>query len=192
MPGMGEDGLVKVEEWWAAGVVGGDAAFFEVGAGKREPGSGRIGTRGTDFGEAVGCFLGEAEDFGHFSEGGAGAVGDDVGGHGGSARGVFLEDVLNDCFAAVTGREVDIDVGPGFAVFGEEALEEEPAADGIDGGDAQAVAHGGVGGGAPALAEDALGLGEADDFPDDEKVASESELLDESEFMIKVVADFLT
>jgi hypothetical protein len=140
----------------------------------------------------MGHFFGEAEDFGHFAKGRAGAVGDDVGGHGGSARGVFLEDVLNDGFAAVAGREVDIDVGPGFAVFREEAFEEEAAADGVDGGDAQAVAHGGVGGGTPALAEDALGLGEADDFPDDEKVAGEPELLDESEFMIKVVADFLT
>ena len=148
-----------------------------------------VAVGGAGFGEAVGDVFGEAENLGHFAEGGAGAVGDDVGGHGGAAGGVFFEDVLDDGFAAVAGGEVDVDVGPGLAVFGEEAFEEESAADGIDGRDAEAVADGGVGGGSAALAEDALGLRELRDFPDDEEISGEAEAGDEGEFVIEVLAD---
>jgi len=211
----GEDFVVEMKECFEAGVSGGNAGlldgFFEVGdfalggiVVPRHLGRGRWGILnrgiatggivglggGGEIGEAVGDGVREAEDFGHFSEGGAGAVSDDVGGHGGAPRSVFLVDVLDDGFAAITGWEVDVDVGPGLAVFGEEAFEEKSAADGIAGGDFEAVANGGVGGGAAALAEDALGFGELDEFPDDEEVAGEAEAGDEGQFVFKLSADF--
>jgi len=142
-----------------------------------------------DVGEAVGDGGGEAEDFGHFPEGGARAVGDDVGGHGGTARAVFFEDVLNDELAAVAGGKVDVDVGPRAAVFGKEALEEQAAADGVDVGNAEGVADGGVGGGAAALAEDAVAFGEVHDVVDDEEVALEAEFLNEGEFVFELGFD---
>ena len=55
--------------------------------------------------------------------------------------------------------------------------------DGVDGGDAQRVADGRVGGAAAALAEDAVPTAEVDDLVDDEEVAGEAELLDDGELV---------
>ena len=56
--------------------------------------------------------------------------------------------------AAVAAGQVEVDVRPLAALLGEEALEEQLHAHGIDGGDAEAVADRAVGGGAAALDED--------------------------------------
>lgn len=88
--------------------------------------------RGAKVSEAVRDRLREAQDFRHFPEGRARFVGNDVGGHRSSAWGVFLINVLNDRFSSLAGGEIDIDVGPGLAVFGEKALEKEAAFDWVD------------------------------------------------------------
>ena len=82
-------------------------------------------------------------------------------------------------FALIAAGQIDIDVGPFAALFGEEALEEQIHADGVDGSDPQRIADGAVGGGTAALAEDAFLAAEAHDIPDDQEIAAESELLDE-------------
>ncbi len=144
-----EDGVVEVEEGLKTGVGRGDSRFFDGGGEFHDLIAGVvIGHReffgravaggivdlggGAEIGEAVGDGFGEAEDFGHFPEGGAGAVGDDIGGHGSTARGVFLVNILNNRLPSFAGREVDIDVRPGLTVLGEEAFEEESAFDRID------------------------------------------------------------
>src|SRR6185437_11099031 len=66
--------------------------------------------------------------------------------------------------------EIDIDIGRLLAVRADEALEEEIAFLRIDRGDAEHEAHGGVSGGAPALAENLLRAREADDRIDGEEV----------------------
>ena len=43
----------------------------------------------------------EAEDFAHLADGALATVGDDVGGHGGTARGKAAVDFLDDGLAAV-------------------------------------------------------------------------------------------
>ena len=126
---------------------------------------------GAEVGEAIGDGFREAEDFGHLAKGRAWFIGDDIGGHGGTAGSVFLKDVLDDGFAALAGREVDIDVRPRLSILGEEALEEESTLNWIDTCYANCVTDKRVGGGAPALAEDALGAGETDDVPNDEEIA---------------------
>src|SRR6185312_4361621 len=85
-------------------------------------------------------------------------------------------------FAIAVG-EVDVDVGCAFAVFAQEALEEQAEFDGVDGGDAEAEADDGVGGGAAALAKDAFAAREADDVPDDQEVAGHAELADHVELV---------
>ena len=86
--------------------------------------------------------------------------------------------------ALVAAGQVEIDVGPLAALFREEALEEQVHADGIDGGDAERIADGAVGGGTATLHENAVVTAEADDVPHDEEVAFEVELLDEGEFAL--------
>ena len=130
----------------------------------------------------------EAEDFAGFARGEASAIGDDVGGHGRAVLAVALVDVLDDALALIAAGEIDIDVGPFAALFGEKAFEEQIHADGVDGGDAERVADGAVGGGAASLAEDALLAGEAHEVPDDEEVAAEAEFFDEREFAFDLLA----
>ena len=84
---------------------------------------------------------------------------------------------------AVTVREVDVDVGRLVAVVAQKSLEEEIELDRVDGGDADAEADGGVGGGAAPLTEHAGAIGEADDVPHDEEEAGEAESFDERELV---------
>src|SRR6185312_13254319 len=96
----------------------------------------------------------EAERLADFACGGASAIGDDVGGHGGAELAEALVDVLDGLLALIAAGKVDIDIGPLAAFFAEEALEQKVHADWIDRGDSEGVADGAVGGAPPALAED--------------------------------------
>ena len=106
----------------------------------------------------------------------------------GARAAVAPVDVLDDLFAAVAAREVEVDVGPLAALLREEALEEELHPDRVDGGDAERVADRAVRGRAAALEEDAALAAEADDVPDDQEVAGEVELLDERELVRELAA----
>jgi len=121
----------------------------------------------------------EPERLAHFARGHAVAIGDDVGGHGRAALAIFLVEILDDFFALVTRGQVEIDVGPFAAFFGKKALEEQFHADGIDGGDAERIADGAVGGRPAPLHQNVLLAAEADQVPDDEEVAGELEFFDE-------------
>ncbi len=130
----------------------------------------------------------EAQRLAHFSRGHAVAVGDDVGGHGGAELAVTLVDVLDNFFAFVAAGQVEIDVGPLAALFGKEAFEEQFHADGIDGGDAERVADGAVGGGAAALHQNVLLAAVADQVPDDQEISGEFEFFDEGKFFFNLAA----
>src|SRR3546814_12442521 len=80
------------------------------------------------------------------------AVADDGGGQRRALAAILLIDVLHDLLAALV-LEVDVDVGRLLALGGDEALEQQVHARGIDLGDAEAEADGRVGGRAAALAE---------------------------------------
>jgi hypothetical protein len=75
--------------------------------------------------------------------------------------------------------EIDVDVGRLAAVGRDEALEQQVDALGIDLGDAETVADGGVRRRAAALAENLLAAGIADDVVDGEEVGRIFQLGDE-------------
>ena len=135
-------------------------------------------------GERVDLLRRVAEGLGGLARRGAVAVGDDVGRHAGAVGAVLLVDVLDDFFALVPRREVQVDVGPLAAFLREEPLEEELHLHRIDGRDRERVADGAVGGRAPALREDAVLHAEAHDVPHDQEVAGEIELLDHRELLL--------
>src|SRR6185436_8759305 len=112
----------------------------------------------------------EAEHARGVAHGALAAVGDLLADHRRVVAAVALVHVLDHALALAV-REVDVDVRRFGALLAEEALEQEVEPDRIDGGDAEAVAHGGVGCGAASLAEDPLAPREAHDVPDDEEVA---------------------
>ncbi len=95
---------------------------------------------------------------------------------------VALVDVLQHLLA-ITVREVDVDVGRLVAIVAQKSFEEEIELDRVDGGDADAKAHRGVGGRAAPLTEHAGAIGEAHYIPHDQKVAGEAESLDECELV---------
>src|SRR5690606_12505908 len=96
-------------------------------------------------------------------------VRDDDGGQGGAITPVLVVNVLDDLFAPVV-FEVDIDIGRFVAFFADEALEQAVAASRVDGGDAQAITDGAVGGRTSALAQNAAAASEFDDIVDGKKV----------------------
>ena len=125
--------------------------------------------------ERVGLLDAEAEHARRVAHGARAAVGDLLAHHRRVLAAVALVHVLEHALALAV-REVDVDVGRLGALLAQEALEQEVHPDRIDGGDAEAVAHRGVGGRAAPLAEDPLAPREAHDVPDDEEVAREPEL----------------
>ena len=84
---------------------------------------------------------------------------------------------------AIAVCEVDVDIWRFCAPFAQKPLEQQLHANGIDGGDTEAVAHGGVGGGATALAENAFTSREAHDVPHNEKKSGEIEFADHRQFV---------
>ena len=127
--------------------------------------------------------LGRApEHLAHLARRTAATIGDDVGRHRRTALAIPRVEILDGLFASIATREIEIDVRPLAALLGQEALEQQLHADGIDGRDAQAVAHRAVGGRPSPLREDVLLPTEVDEVPHDEEVAGEIELLDQIEF----------
>src|SRR5215471_7240383 len=118
------------------------------------------------------------------------AIGDDIRSHGGAAFSVLLVEILDDLFALVAAGQIEVDVGPFPALFGEKALEEKFHADGIDGGDAERVADGAIGSRTASLHEYVLLTAVADQVPDDEEVSGEFEFLDEREFFFDLATGF--
>ena len=133
------------------------------------------------FGEPIDDRLVDPERLANFARRAASAIGDDVGRHRRAMPAVLFVDVLDHALAAIAARQIDVDVRPLAALLRQEPFEEQIHADRIDRRDAEAVAHGAVGGRPAALHQDVLLPAVIDDVPDDEEVAGEIELLDEIE-----------
>ena len=110
------------------------------------------------------CDEREAERLADVAQGRAGPVGDHLADHAGVVPPVALVDVLQHLLAPLV-LEVDVDVRRLAPLRRDEALEEQPHADRVDGGDPEHVADGRVGGAAPPLAEDAALAGRSGPRP---------------------------
>ena len=144
-----------------------------------------FGNRPGEVVDGVGC---HAEHLAHLAHGHARAVGDHDRRHRGTARAVFVEDVLDDLLARFTRGQIEVDVGPLAALFGEKTLEEQIHPYRIDGGDAERVTHSTVGRRATPLGENLLVACELNDVVDDQEVAVQAELLDQAEFVFELRA----
>jgi hypothetical protein len=132
--------------------------------------------------------LAEAEHLAHLAHRHARAIGDDHRGHRGAVPPVFLEHVLDHLLALVSRREVEVDVGPFPALFGEKALEEQAHGDGVHRGDAERITDRAVGGGTASLHQHRCLAGEAHDVVHDQEVAREVELLDHRQLVLELAA----
>ena len=97
---------------------------------------------------------------------------------------IGVVDPLQDDLAPLV-LEIHIDVRRLAPFLGDEALEQQVVALGVDGGDAQDVADRRVGGRAAALAEDVLAAGEADDRVHRQEVGGVFQGLDQPQLVAK-------
>ena len=100
----------------------------------------------------------------------------------GPVAAVFVVDVLDHLLAPLVLESTSM--SGGSLRGGDEALEQQVGARRVDGGDAQAVAHGGVGRRAAALTEDVPRPGEADDVVDGEEVGRVAKLRDQRQLVV--------
>src|ERR1700754_762612 len=103
------------------------------------------------------------------------------GGDGGAGGAIAPVDILHDLLAPRM-LEIDVDVGRLQSLLGNETLEQQVYLGRIDGGDAEHVAHGGIGRRSPALTEDVLLARIVNDVVHGEEVMRVVELGDEIEF----------
>ncbi len=96
--------------------------------------------------------------------------------------------MLDDALATVAARQIEVDVGPFTALFGQKSLEEQLHADRIDGRNPEAVADSTVGGRTPSLHEDVVLSAEIHDVPDDQEIAGKVQLFDQVQFARHLVA----
>src|SRR5947209_355770 len=128
----------------------------------------------------------EAEHFADVTCRASTAVGDHVCGHpyswpfGGRPHlSVAFVHVLDHPLTLIATRQIQVDVRPFAALFGEKSLEQQLHADRIDRRDTERIADGAVGCRAAPLHENPLLPAEIYDVPDDEEITGEIELLDE-------------
>ena len=124
----------------------------------------------------------EAERLADFADGAAAPVGDHRGRQRGARAAFLAVDPLDHVLAPLM-LEIDIDVGRLVALVGKKALEQDPGFVGIDRSDAEAIAHGGIGGRAAALAKDAQLARLPDDFVHGQEVGRDLLLIDQREFV---------
>ncbi len=132
--------------------------------------------------QCVDAIAGQAEGARHVAHCAAAVVLDRHRGQRGAFATVVVEDVLDHFLAAVV-LEIDVDVGPFLALFGDEALEQHADAVRVDRGDAQRVADGGVRRRAAALAQDVARPGEAHQVVDGEEIRFVAEPGDHAQFV---------
>ena len=138
-------------------------------------------------GQTIESGLGQSQRLPHVPHRRARAVADDVGDHGGVGAAILLVHVLDDLLATGV-LDVEVDVRGLRALARHEALEEKLHLDRIHRGDPQTVADRGVGGGAPALTEDALLTTEPDDLPHGEEVTAVVQIVDDLELLLELGA----
>ena len=113
-----------------------------------------------------------------------------------AALAVLAVDVLDHLFAAIARGEIEVDVGHAIGgvggaldpLLGQEALEQQLHPHRIDGGDAERVTEGRVGGRAAPLHEDAPPAGVFDDVPDQQEVAGQPQRADDAQLVLELAA----
>jgi len=138
--------------------------------------------------EHAGDVVCQAERLAHVADGATAAVADDGRAEGRTVTAVGLVDPLDD-FLAPFVLEIDVDIGRLLAFGADEAFEQQVGAGRIDRGDAEDIAHRGVGGGPATLAQDVPGSGVAHDAIDGKEVGCIVELRDQLELVAELLGD---
>src|SRR5437667_4078541 len=113
----------------------------------------------------------------NLARGASTVIRDHVGRHGRTMLAVTAIDFLNHAFPPIATGKIGIDIGPAFAPFAEESLENQVIAYRINRCDTEAITNRAVGRAAAALHHNVMLATKIDDVPNDQKISWESELL---------------
>ena len=130
----------------------------------------------------------KAQHLADIARGGAAAIGNHIGGHGGAQLAIALIDILNGLFALVAAGQIEIDIRPFAALLRKKALEQQIHRHRIHRGDSQRIAHRAVGRRAAALHQNALLAAELHDVPDDQEIARQLELFNQRQLALNLLA----
>src|SRR5262249_21684865 len=109
--------------------------------------------------------------------------------HGRAVLAVTAINFLDHALTPVAARQIEIDVGPAFASFTQKTFEDEMIAHRIDRSDAKAKTNHTVRRAPPALDHDLVFAAEIDDVPDNQKIAGETEFVDQAELELELLLD---
>src|SRR5947209_10849836 len=130
------DGVVQPNERWHARVLLGQTGLLDLRF--QLESVWEIAIR-EEMRETVEDARRKIERFPNLASSTAATITDDVGRHGGAMFAVAAIDLLNHRFPAVATGQIQIDIGPAFAAFVQEPLENQIVRYRIDRSDAQAV-----------------------------------------------------
>ena len=130
------------------------------------------------------CVFVKAKHFADFACSRAASVGDDVCRHRGAQLTITLVHVLDGLLALVTGRQIEINVGPLAPVLAQEPLKKQTHVDRIRSRNAERIAGDGVRSRTAPLDQNVVILAKLDDIPNDKKVAFKAKLFDESQLYV--------
>ena len=133
-------------------------------------------------GQGAGDILGQPHRLADLAYGTARTIADHRRADRGPIAAVSLIDPLDDLFAPLV-LEIHVDIRRFPALGGDKTLEEQARAHGVDGGDAEHVAHGAVRSTSAPLAEDALGPRESDDAVHGQEIRRVLEVGDQPQLM---------
>ena len=139
-------------------------------------------------GHQLGQIFRQAEHLADVANGALAAIPADDGAECGLVMPIALVNPLDDVFPPLV-LEIDVDIGRFVPVFGDEPFEQQVMAIGIDRGNPQHIADGGIGGGAPPLAEDFKLPRFAHDSVDGEEIGRISKLCDQRQFVLQNLFD---
>src|SRR6267143_793770 len=134
--------------------------------------------------KVVESFLIKSKSFANLSRSRAVTIGNDVRRHCRAELSVPLVHVLNCFLPLISARQVQVDVRPLAAFFREKSFKEQLHPDRIDRRNSEGIANRAVCSRTAALHEDFLFAAKSNDVPDDQKVPSKMQLLDQRQFAL--------
>src|SRR4051812_17597782 len=103
---------------------------------------------------------------------------------------VTVVDFLDDAFAAIAARKIEIDIGPAFAALAQKTLEDQMITNRINRRDSQAITDCAVGRAAATLDHDVVFATEINNIPDDQKIPGKPEFRNQPQFFLELSSDW--
>src|SRR5207253_3100235 len=103
---------------------------------------------------------------------------------------IALVDILDHLFTVISGRQVQVNVGPLATGLGKKTLKQQIERNGINYGKAQRITDGAVGGGASSLHQDSMLFAKSDNVPDNQEITRQAQLFNQRQLFVELLFHF--